>query len=179
MIEKFISGGQVGINQAILTSAFSNELKTGGFIPKGFKISDFPNFAEEYNLIEHESEDIHKSIWKNVSMSEGTLRISHWFDEEKENSRLEAIKHYNKPYMDTLIFAVNKKEYLVGRQPDEVISWVIQNKIKILNIDGNSEEIAPGMQDTIFVFLDRIFKFNKNNVSENGEVKTTGGIRNP
>ena len=178
-IEKIISGGEIGVGQAALTAAFSNGLKTGGVIRKGFKIPEWLSFAEEYNLIEGESEDINESIWKNVSMSEGTLRISHWFDEEKENSRLEAIKHYNKPYMDTLIFAVNKKEYLVGRQPDEVISWVIQNKIKILNIDGNSEEIAPGMQDTIFVFLDRIFKFNKNNVSENGEVKTTGGIRNP
>ena len=157
MIEKIISGGQVGINQAILTSAFSNELKTGGFIPKGFKISDFPNFAEEYNLIEHESEDIHKSIWKNVSISEGTLRIAHQFNTEEEESRLKAIQHYDKPHIDIVAFSVNKEGYILGRKHNEIIKWIIENKIKILNIDGNSEKDFTGMHDVVFTFLNQLF----------------------
>jgi hypothetical protein len=44
----------------------------------------------------------------------------------------------------------------------EVLSWLKEHDIKILNIAGNSEETAPGIGDFVFKYLMGVFSDVKN-----------------
>jgi hypothetical protein len=109
-----------------------------------------PEFLLEYDMQEHPKNGYPPRTEANVKDSDGTLRFAANFGSAGERCTLKAIKWYNKPYFDVDISNLPPKE--------EIIIWITENKIKVLNIAGNSELTSPGIGDLVFEYLCDFFK---------------------
>lgn len=150
-LQKVISGGQTGIDQAGLIAAKQARINTGGHIPKGYLTQDgkHPEFARLYNMEEHSSPTYPPRTALNVKSSDGTIRIARNWNTRGELLTLKMIRQYRKPYLDIQLGTTT---------PEEVAQWIIDNNIRILNIAGNSESSAPGITNQAVEFLSQVFQ---------------------
>lgn len=148
-VEKIISGGQIGADEAGLIAATSLGLKTGGMMPLGFRTldGDKPEFKAKYSMEQHSSYYYVPRIYENVKRSDGTVRFATKFNSSGEKCTLEAIIQYDKPYFDVDVFKDLELQKVSFR------SWLKCNTIKVLNVAGNSEKTSPGISQKIISFL--------------------------
>lgn len=140
VLVKIISGGQSGADLGGLIAAKEAGISTGGFMPKGFITEFGPKLEYEkfYNIKEHSSDKYPPRTFANVKESDGTLRIFKNKNSRGELCTLKAINQYKKLYFD--IDINNPPLY------KELVNWIIKNNIKILNVSGNRESTAVGIQ---------------------------------
>jgi hypothetical protein len=105
---------------------------------------------KEFNMQEHSSPAYPPRTEANVRDSDATLRLATNFKSAGEKCTLKAIKWHNKPYLD--IDINNPLEV------QQVCKWIIDNKIKILNVAGNSEFTSPGIGLLAEKYLIEVFK---------------------
>lgn len=152
MLKKIISGGQNGIDCAALRAAKSVGLETGGWLPKGCRTldgkADF--LLKEFNMQEHSSSEYPPRTEANVRDSDATLRLATNFKSAGEKCTLQAIKWYNKPYLD-----IDMRNPLEVQQ---VCQWLVANNVKTLNIAGNSENTSPGIGLLAEKYLIEVFR---------------------
>lgn len=139
-LEKVISGGQCGVDQAALQAAKDVKIPTGGWAPKGWKTSIGPqeHFLKTFNLVEH-SGNYKVRTFANVKNSDGTIRLASNFSSVGEICTLNAINKFKKPYLDIPLFTSLPKTY--EKDISKIIDFVLENKISILNVAGNSDRI--------------------------------------
>jgi len=148
MIKKVISGGQTGADEGGLIAAKKAGIETGGWMPPGFMTEKGPKpeFAELYNIKEHERKGYAPRTEANVKDSDGTIRIANNLSSAGERCTLSAIKWYNKPHID------------VGKATvSEVVEWIKENNIGVLNVAGNRESTAEGINQKTQEFLEQVF----------------------
>jgi hypothetical protein len=76
-VEKIVSGGQTGADQAALDVALERGLQVGGWVPKGRLAEDGP-IPERYSgLVETQSSDPAVRTSLNLRDSDATLIVSH------------------------------------------------------------------------------------------------------
>lgn len=121
-------------------------------MPKGFRTLDGPKpeYASEFNLLEHSSSAYPPRTEANVRDSDATLRFAEYFQSSGEKCTLRNIKWHNKVHFDVNI--------LNSPDPSEVTAWIIQNQVKILNIAGNSEDTSPGIEIFVKKYLIEVFQ---------------------
>ena len=75
MVERVISGGQTGADQAGLAAAKKLGISTGGYMPKGWRTErgPRPDFAAEYGLQEAATAAYPDRTEQNVIFSDGTV----------------------------------------------------------------------------------------------------------
>jgi hypothetical protein len=75
MLEKVITGGQTGADQAAWRAAKAFGIPTGGAMPLGFKTEDGPRpeFAEMYGAVEMPTTSYASRTRQNVKDSDATL----------------------------------------------------------------------------------------------------------
>ena len=151
MLNKIISGGQTGVDQAALRAARKAELKTGGWLPKGCITTEgkCTFLLKEFDMLEHQSAGYPPRTEANVRDSDATLRLATNFKSSGEKCTLQAIKWYAKPYLD-----VDMKNPIAVEQ---VVQWLIANKVKTLNVAGNSEPTSPWIGEAVENYLYRVF----------------------
>ena len=149
---KVISGGQNGADIAGLRAAKACGLETGGWLPNGCKTLDGPRpeYLTDYGMVEHSSSLYPPRTEMNVKNSEGTIRFAETFSSPGERCTLKAIKWHNRPYKD-----VNIKKPI---PQEELLSWIKKHDIKVLNIAGNSEDTAPGIEEFVYNYLVGLFQ---------------------
>src|SRR6202049_1492075 len=76
-LEKIVSGGQTGADQAALVVACERGLQVGGWVPKGRLAEDGPIPKRYSGLVETESSDPAVRTSLNVRDSDATLIVSH------------------------------------------------------------------------------------------------------
>lgn len=150
-IEKIISGGQTGADVGGLIAAKLIGLKTGGWMPQGFRTleGDKPEFKQIYDMKEHELVYYPPRTFQNVQESDGTVRFATNFNSSGEICTLTAIRQFDKPYFDV---DLNKD---VEQQILDFRSWLKSCSIKTLNVAGNSEKTSPGISKKVIDFLKR------------------------
>ena len=155
MIRKIISGGQSGADIGGLIAAKSSGLLYGGYMPKGCLTENGPKpeYKIEYNIEESWSPQYHIRTNQNVWASDGTIRFANDFTTKGEICTFKAIKLHKKPYIDVDIWEPISIE--------EVITWIQANKIEVLNVAGNRESTAPGIQDFVVGFLTKVIAQDK------------------
>ena len=111
MLERVISGGQTGADEAGLIAAKMYGLKTGGYMPDGFKtkVGDRPEFADIYRCYAVKGAGYAAITSLNVYHSDATIRFACNFQSQGERCVLAAIKQFNKPYHD-----VDMRRHLIG-----------------------------------------------------------------
>jgi hypothetical protein len=159
LIEKVISGGQNGVDQAGLRAARDSGILTGGWLPQGCITLDGPrpDLLELYSMQEHPKKGYPPRTEANVRDSDGTIRIAKYFTSPGEKCTLKAIKWFKKTYFD-----VHIENWTTTSDMVDALVWIKQNDIKILNVAGNSEDTWPGINDMAYRYLVEFFKRLRN-----------------
>lgn len=153
MIERVVSGGQTGADQGGLDAAVEFGLPTGGWIPKGFRTEKGANRdLEKLGLKETETDSYVPRTRLNARDSDGTIRIATDWKSRGEICTLKGIKDYKKPYID-----VDPRNDF-SQQVGEVIAWIGENDIRVLNVAGNRESKSPGIREFTVKFLLKVFE---------------------
>lgn len=159
MLTSIISGGQTGVDIAALRAAKRAGLRTGGMLPKGCRTLDGsrPEYKRDYGMLEHLSSAYPPRTAWNVRNSEGTLRIASDFESTGEKCTWNAIVRYRKPYFDVKVEVEEEHEYLLWNsdvhRPEMAARWILDRRIAILNVAGNSERTTPGIETFADTFV--------------------------
>lgn len=143
MIEKIISGGQMGADRAGLDAAAFCYLPTGGWAANGWMIQTFSgeNVADMslklFGLKEHPEKGYTPRTKANVKDSDGTV----WFGyENSPGGKLTCgtAKRLGKPL-------------ILSPTPHELLIWAEREKVKTLNVAGNRlSELNPDIYLSTF-----------------------------
>ncbi|MGP0069838.1 MAG: YpsA SLOG family protein [Isosphaeraceae bacterium] len=151
MLDKIITGGQTGTDQAGWRAARAFGVPTGGWMPRGFLTADGPNpeFAEQYGAAELPTDSALAPIEQNVQDTDATL----WFGETTTSAAqatVGACHRSGKPCMPVYPGA--------SFEPSHVATWIAENQIRTLNVAGNREQEEPGIGNRVERFLGQVLQ---------------------
>ncbi|PWU20610.1 MAG: molybdenum cofactor carrier [Bdellovibrio sp.] len=132
---KIISGGQSGVDRAALDVAAALRLESGGWCPAGRWAEDgvIPN---SHPMKETPSVDTRQRTEWNVRDSDATI-IIHWGD--LEGGTLFTYECCCKLRKPCLLIDMEK-----AISPQNVVQWITQHRLQILNIASPRESARPG-----------------------------------
>jgi hypothetical protein len=154
MIEKIISGGQTGADQAALDAAIKLNIPHGGWISKG-RITENGTLPDKYNLIEMPTHSYAERTKKNIIEADGTLILSH--------GDLSGGSEYTKMMAercDKKFLCIDFNKTDVFNAAHEINDWIVKNDIKILNVAGARASRDPSMYEKIKGILQAVFFLN-------------------
>jgi len=151
MLEKVISGGQTGVDQAALRAARRLNIVTGGWAPKGWRTLDGPReqLLRSFGLVEHWGGYAERT-WQNVRDAQVTLRVATDYNTAGERCTMKAIEHFKKPNLSIVI--VGGKIINIDAV-EKVRAFLRKYDVHVLNVAGNSEISAPGIGTLAEQFL--------------------------
>jgi hypothetical protein len=129
-VEKIISGGQTGVDRAALDFAIENNIPYGDWLPKGRKTED-GTLPLKYNLQEMPTGDYSKRTEMNVLDSGGTVIVFKGLLTMGSALTRDFAMQHKKPWIH-----LDMKELSLKEAAERLISWLIENKIKVLNVAG-------------------------------------------
>ena len=151
LVEKIISGGQTGVDRAALDMALELGIPCGGWCPKGRKSENGP-IPNRYPLRETGSTSYPVRTSKNVQDSDGTLVLTMGPPMGGTALTIKLAKAREKPLLG---LDLNKcGDALLTR------TWILTNRIKILNIAGPRESECPGVYRQASGFLRALLEAN-------------------
>lgn len=140
MIKKIVSGGQTGVDRAALDTAIELNISHGGWCPKGRLAELGETIPETYELIETETADYSQRTKLNIRDSDGTLILVPEALGEVTDGTILTI---------TEVERLNKSHYIIDISKDlaedDIIHWINDSNILILNIAGPRESQCPGI----------------------------------
>ncbi len=151
MLDKIISGGQSGADQAGWRAARTFGVSSGGWMTRGFLAEDgpHPEFADQYGAAELPTESDTTRTQRNVQDSDATL----WFGVTTTSgaqATVGACHRFAKPCMPVKPGA--------SFEPCQVATWIAENKFGTLNVAGNREDEEPGIGDRVERFLGEVLQ---------------------
>lgn len=161
-LKRVISGGQLGSDMAGLLAAQAVSIETGGHIPKGFKTENGskPSLAK-FGLVETKSSGYEERTGLNVKNSDATIIVSMDMNSPGTKMTQRFIDKYKKRSVG--IKYHNVKEPDIETTAKRLADWLYEQKIKNLNVAGNRESKAPGLQFWLTQVLVRTFTLLKGN----------------
>lgn len=155
MIEKVISGGNTGADQAGLIAAVAVDICTGGWACKGWmtEVGAAP-WLKEYGLRECVLDGYGNRTVLNVRDSTGTVIFGGIDKDKYPGSRL-TFDTCSK-YRPCLHFDVVGGEIMYKQAEKCFREWVKREGIKVLNVAGNRESKNPGIHEAVVGFLLRV-----------------------
>jgi len=165
MLERIITGGQTGADQAGWRAASACGIATGGWMPMGFRTEGrplddgsigpdelHPEFAEQYGAQELESLEYRQRTRANVRMADAVA----WFG--KTDTRGGRLTLGLARIVGTPTFVVGRAED--GRwtdSPQRLVEWLRDNAVGTLLVAGNRESHEPGIGGWVEAYLLRAF----------------------
>ena len=153
---KIISGGQTGADLGALNAAKAKNIRTGGYIPKGFLTEDGPMpMLKDFDLIEMNTTSYPPRTRMNVKESDMTIIFK--IVESKGCALTERIcKELEKPYL--IISTPNHEAAL-----KDIAFFIISNRVSAesevtINVAGNRETKCPGIQKFVCHVMTRVFE---------------------
>lgn len=172
ILEKVISGGQTGADQAGLRAAKKAGIETGGWMPIGFLTlaGSRPDLEATFGVKEYLTRGGYAArTWANVRDSDGTLRFASDFRSPGEICALKALEYHRKPYFDVrvptkpngYVDACSEAVAALGAKIQEAVVWIEEHPIRVLNVAGNSDRTCPNIGLFVGIFLGRLFDLIK------------------
>jgi hypothetical protein len=125
MIEKVISGGQMGADRIGLEVASELGLETGGTAPKGYRTSRGPDRTlRGFGVAESSSGNYPQRTKANIEASDGTVIFAHNLRSPGSRLTIRLCEQLERPY-------------IVNPEPHEFAAWVNEYNIVTINIAGN------------------------------------------
>jgi len=153
---KIISGGQTGVDRAALDIAIELRIPCGGFCPKGRKCED-GTIPGKYPLTESNTDQYNERTEQNVVGSDGTLVIFNKEADDGTSFTISCCKIHGKPFLVVDLFQPKNKL--------DILKWITDKKINILNIAGSRESFSAGIYDATYKFLLSVFSITANHTS--------------
>lgn len=154
-LTKIISGGQSGADTGGLVAAERVGIKTGGWMPYGFRHelsgTTGRTIAERFGLEEHASRNYFGRTRQNVLDSDGTIIISKDMKSPGTQQTMAICMSYKKPHLEIV-----PSDY-IDFEVERAVNWILNNNIGVLNVAGNRESKAPGLQVWVVDFLEKVF----------------------
>jgi hypothetical protein len=151
MLEKVISGGQTGVDRAALDAAMEAGIPAGGCCPKGRKAED-GMIPDHYPLQELDNGRYSSRTERNVVDGDGTLILNKGPLSEGTKATYDFTIQHGKP---CLVVQFDAEEPV---EPRQVMAWIEELGIRILNVAGPRESKCPGGIFTeAKAYLDRLF----------------------
>lgn len=157
MLEKVISGGQIGVDIAGLRAAKNLGIETGGYAPKDWMTLRGSNkiTLEQYGLVECVEKGYPPRTELNVKNSDCTIRIAADWNTRGEVCTMRYITKHKKPYYDITM----RITQITGRVwSEQIISnvarWIIRNDFDVINIAGNAK---PFLEAYVEQYLHGVF----------------------
>jgi len=136
VIGKIVSGGQTGVDRAALDAALALGFPCGGWCPAG-RIAEDGAIDQRYPLVETPGSEYGQRTEWNVRDADGTFIICRGELDGGTLYTRECARRLAKPYM-----------VLDPDSPvciDEVLSWICENSVRVLNVAGPRESKSPGI----------------------------------
>ena len=147
MLEKIISGGQTGVDQAALDVALELGIPCGGWCPRGRLSEDGP-IDEKYPLVESSSADPAERTERNVRDSDATLIISRRTKDELTGGT--ALTHRIAVELGRPLLLADPTD---PQAPRAINAWIEEKAIAVLNVAGPRESTRPGIYDLAAALL--------------------------
>jgi Circularly permutated YpsA SLOG family len=149
MLERIISGGQTGADQAALRAARTAGIPTDGFAPLGWKTEDGPApWLADFGLVECSTPGYPARTKANVYSSDATL----WIGDTTSPDAKTTMKAARTRRKDCMVVCPG-----ASIKPSDVAAWIVQGRFRTLNIAGNGESRAPGIGANVERFLGEVF----------------------
>jgi hypothetical protein len=151
MLRKVVSGGQTGVDRAGLDAAMGAGIPVGGYCPKG-RLAEDGIIPSCYPVTELESPAYRDRTEKNVVESDGTLILNKGVLSEGTRVTSVFAAQHGKP---CLVVQLDAAESIA---PEQVIRWLGEQRIGILNIAGPRESKYPeGIHGEARAYLESLF----------------------
>lgn len=146
-LSRIVSGGQTGVDRAGLDAAMEAGVPAGGWCPSG-RLAEDGRIPERYPLEELDSPDYAVRTGRNVADSDATLILN--VGELADGTALTAefARDMGKPL---LVVQLDK-----SGDTAPVVSWVEENRVRVLNIAGPRESKRPGIHRLALRFMRRL-----------------------
>lgn len=140
LLEQVISGGQTGVDQVGLEMAQWNNLRTGGWVPRGWRTDAGPApwLGTKYGCREHKMIGYMPRTRQNVFDSDATV----WFGVESPGY-----------YCTHDAVVAYKKLYIENPTVSELQQFILDHQIRVLNVAGNRLRTYPESTATARVVL--------------------------
>ncbi|MDF5727689.1 MAG: putative molybdenum carrier protein [Rhizonema sp. PD38] len=180
---KVISGGQTGADMGGLIGAKTLGLATGGTAAAGWMTENGANpNLQEYGLVEGKkgntaAETYNKRTIENIRNSDGTAIFGN-VNSPGSRFTVQAAQNLGKPVLHVpLDTALNNRPAAAQQLRD----FVETNNIKILNVAGNRESKAPGLQAAVteIVQIGLAYQQNKENTRNSPAAVDTASPEKP
>jgi hypothetical protein len=156
VIERVITGGQTGADQAGWRAAKAAGIATGGWMPKGFLtetpdgkgVESHPEFADLYGAVEHSSPSYPPRTEANVCMA----RAVAWFGDVRTPGAKLTLGLARVQRYPTFTHSLTTDD------PGHLIDWFLRWDIRILMVAGNRESSAPGIGAWVETYLADVFR---------------------
>lgn len=154
-LNKILSGGQAGADQGGLVGAVLCGIPTGGWAPKGYLTEKGckPELLKKFGLVETASAKYPARTELNVMESDGTLLFAQNLKSVGTKLTLKNCRQHSKPYL-FIPFPSGQEE----KEPERIRLWIAKNDIRTLNVAGNRESVAPGIQQFTADLIVKTFK---------------------
>jgi hypothetical protein len=147
MLEKVISGGQTGVDQAALDAAAGAGLVCGGWCPKG-RWSEAGPIDERYELTETPSADPAQRTDFNVRDADGTLIIARAPLTGGTALTRRLARRRARPCL-----VADPRD---AAAPEAIRQWLAEHEIRVLNVAGPRESGHPGIYGQALDLLRRV-----------------------
>jgi hypothetical protein len=139
-----ISGGQTGVDRAALDVAQELGVPCGGWCPRGRRAEDGP-IPESYPLRETPSASYPERTAWNVRDSDGTLVVTRGRPRGGTALTVSLARRAGKP-----VIVANLEG---GANAAEIRAFLLEHRIRVLNVAGPRESEAPGIHDQAAALL--------------------------
>ena len=153
-INKIISGGQTGAEQAALDVAIELGIPHGGWIPKG-RLTENGILPEIYQLQEMPTTSYVKRTEQNILDSDGTLIISHGKLTGGSALTGKLAKKHDRPCLHIDLNATNAFAAVKA-----ISYWLSKHNIKVLNVAGPRLSKDPCIYDEVKKILSSVIHLN-------------------
>ncbi len=155
MIERIITGGQSGVDQAAWHAARAAGLATGGWMPLGFltELGPCPHFAHEFGAREHTTEEYADRTIANVKDAEAVLVFAGTHCGAGVRLTIDASRALAKPCL-----VIEPDRLDTAETAHEVATWIDQTCARTLQVAGDRASVLPDLGPRVETFLIAVFR---------------------
>lgn len=159
MLRRVVSGGQTGADHGGVQAARDCGLKTGGWMPRGWRTEDGPRGdAAEFGYREHDSEDWLPRTEANARDSDATVVFAKHTDSPGTSATFRFCDLHSKPWLGILLVdGPPSLGLLPSFLPVAVEEFITGHGVEVLNVAGNRESEAPGIEAFVRDYLTEVF----------------------
>lgn len=135
-LQKVISGGQTGADMGGILGAKDAGIKTGGYAAKNFMTEDGPNpkLKEEYELTDSGFDYVGRT-----NLNAKNSDVTFWFGTTDSRGFFATLRSCR----------MTGKQMINNPTPKHMADYIRRSGVKVINIAGNRESHAPGIQKKV------------------------------